>query len=328
MQKLPICFFPTKTVIVDDNISFLKSIELHLNNEYSSCKLFNNYYEAIDYILKQYPKNNWLSNYTNIIEEDKFQHRTIDFNVRDICNKIYDSNRFDTVVNLIVDYDMPGMNGLEFCKKLSNTKINKILLTGVADEKVAVDAFNKKLINCYIQKHFPDKYESLNTALKEGIDNYFEEISSTVIDAINLDETRQSLLSEPVFIDIISKIVKQNNIVEYYLIGTEGSFLMLDSNGISSTFFIYSEVELELMISIIDGSLLDANIYNSLLNKELMICYHDLEKIELPASNELNKYLRQANKIVINNKNYYFAYDKNLTSLKKDKITSYNLYNV
>jgi CheY-like chemotaxis protein len=40
---------------------------------------------------------------------------------------------------LVVDYSMPQMNGVEVCEALRHLPCKKILFTGAADEKVAVE---------------------------------------------------------------------------------------------------------------------------------------------------------------------------------------------
>ena len=43
---------------------------------------------------------------------------------------------------VVVDYFMPEMDGVTFCRRLNNPSIGKILLTGRAEDSVAIEAFN------------------------------------------------------------------------------------------------------------------------------------------------------------------------------------------
>jgi CheY-like chemotaxis protein len=52
----------------------------------------------------------------------------------------------------IVDYAMPGLTGVDFLSQFPNWAGNRILLTGFADERVAVQAFNTGAIQQYIRK--------------------------------------------------------------------------------------------------------------------------------------------------------------------------------
>lgn len=56
----------------------------------------------------------------------------------------------------VVDFSMPGMDGLQFLSELRDWPGARILLTGQADERVAVGAFNRELIDYYIPKQSAD----------------------------------------------------------------------------------------------------------------------------------------------------------------------------
>jgi CheY-like chemotaxis protein len=53
---------------------------------------------------------------------------------------------------LVVDYAMPGKNGLQVLQELPDVAAKRILLTGQADTQIAVAAFNSHLIEQYIPK--------------------------------------------------------------------------------------------------------------------------------------------------------------------------------
>ncbi|WP_427914997.1 response regulator [Ramlibacter sp. MMS24-I3-19] len=56
----------------------------------------------------------------------------------------------------VVDYSMPEMDGLQVLSELSEWSGARVLLTGQADEQVAVNAFNRGLIEQFIAKQMPD----------------------------------------------------------------------------------------------------------------------------------------------------------------------------
>jgi CheY-like chemotaxis protein len=56
----------------------------------------------------------------------------------------------------VVDFSMPGMDGLQALAELADWPGSRVLLTGQADEQVAVRAFNRGLIDQFIPKQTQD----------------------------------------------------------------------------------------------------------------------------------------------------------------------------
>jgi CheY-like chemotaxis protein len=66
------------------------------------------------------------------------------------------STRFGIARVCVVDYSMPAMDGLEALGELVDWPGTRVLLTGQADEQVAVKAFNRGLIDQFVPKQTPD----------------------------------------------------------------------------------------------------------------------------------------------------------------------------
>jgi FixJ family two-component response regulator len=73
---------------------------------------------------------------------------------------------------IISDFNMPGMKGLEFLKKVHEINSNtvKILLTGYADLQLVIDAINEGYIYRFLTK--PCESEKLIEAIKQGVKQY------------------------------------------------------------------------------------------------------------------------------------------------------------
>lgn len=71
---------------------------------------------------------------------------------------------------VIVDYRMPGMDGLELLRKLSEAKIDcvKIVMSGEADIKIIAQAINESGIYKFINKPWDPK--ELIDAIYESVD--------------------------------------------------------------------------------------------------------------------------------------------------------------
>lgn len=68
---------------------------------------------------------------------------------------------------IIIDYAMPGMNGLDFARLARDYGGSKILLTGQATQNEAITAFNAGLIDRYVRKEDPRAIEVLSDYVAE-----------------------------------------------------------------------------------------------------------------------------------------------------------------
>jgi len=64
--------------------------------------------------------------------------------------------RYQLIKTCVIDFAMPGINGLQVLDALMDWPGSRVLLTGQADEQVAINAFNRGLIDQYIPKHAED----------------------------------------------------------------------------------------------------------------------------------------------------------------------------
>jgi CheY-like chemotaxis protein len=74
-------------------------------------------------------------------------------------------SRYALTQVFVVDYSMPQMNGLQVLDELADWPGLRVLLTGQADEQIAVQAFNRGLIDQFLPKQAPDIAERLIEAL-------------------------------------------------------------------------------------------------------------------------------------------------------------------
>ncbi len=74
--------------------------------------------------------------------------------------------RFDLTRVLVVDESMPAMDGLQVLDGIVDWPGSRVLLTGQADEQIAVNAFNRGLIDQFLAKQSPDISRRLVEALQ------------------------------------------------------------------------------------------------------------------------------------------------------------------
>lgn len=225
-----ICFFPTKTIFVDDNIDFLNSITLNLNHQKQKYKFFSNVYHAIEYIEKKYEHNIWYNKYLINLEEEKADKKLIEIDLTGIYKQAFNPHRNDVITTLVIDYDMPEINGIELCERLSHLPIQKILLTGAADEKIAVEAFNSGLINCYIGKHSQSIYEILNDKIAQASIDYFTNITN-LFTKCDIQPYKTDLFSYNEFQTFFYSYLENYNIVEFYTLEPDYLYLLIDESG-------------------------------------------------------------------------------------------------
>ncbi|MEE4250776.1 MAG: response regulator [Alcanivoracaceae bacterium] len=149
--------------------------------------------------------------------------------------------RFKDISVVVVDYDMPEMNGLDFCQAIKNRRIKKVLLTGVGDEKVAVRAFNDGLIDRFLTKNDPNIAEKINQTINELQRRYFDDISTLI--QSTLDMKSPEFLLEPEFIALFERLIKKHDIVEYYYVEDPNGFLMVSHKGALYRLVIFSEIQ-------------------------------------------------------------------------------------
>jgi CheY-like chemotaxis protein len=237
-------YFPTQVVMVDDDPDFLDGISLMLDKNLSY-RLFQSASEALNYVNKSHQQVSLLercySNYkTGPQESDSLSH----VDIGKLHEEIFNSARFQTSATVVVDYSMPEMNGLEFLMGLKNPFIKKVLLTGQADMELAIKAFNKQLIDQYIDKHDPRLKQILNSTISVFSDQYFRSSFKLITDPI-IANNHDAFLTDATFQEYFRDIRLKTDCVEYYMIDhPQPGYLMLDTHGKRRAMLIYSETAL------------------------------------------------------------------------------------
>lgn len=245
--ELALCYYPTVVAFIDDSQSFLSAVELAMSSQFN-CITFNDPIRALNHS-NNLNKINWNAfsenDYNYASDSEQFIRSTLNLSI----NKITDSGRYEEISVVVVDYDMPGMNGIEFCKNLKNPNIKKILLTGQAGTDEAIKAFNSNTINYYIKKSDDNLFETLSRAIQEMQNRYFIDISSYI--KIRAIDNKQSLFNDVKLSEYFSNIVKANDISEYYFLTNPPRYRLKARDGTTSLFLVYSRYDLNEQIRVI-----------------------------------------------------------------------------
>lgn len=328
MKVIPCCFNPTKVLFVDDNPEYLKSIETVLSEKTYLSLFYESPSKALKYLNEEYTPDPFTLRWLDQPDATTLEHKTLDVNIRDIYKEVYNNKRFDQVSTVIVDFDMPEMNGLEFCSAIENKHIQKILLTGAADEHLAVEAFNEGIIQRFLQKQDSEIFTKLEDSIYRSQLRYFNSLSAVIHEALLSKGHSTTAINNTDFIQAFQEIIKTYNIVEFFQFEASGSFLMLDSKGLDYGLFTHSLDRIEadsLEIADDPEDEIPDTVKQSILNKEKLICYHNRDEAELPPPSKWSKYLHDAQCVQGKTPFYYALAPKGL-DLDRSKILSFSRF--
>jgi CheY-like chemotaxis protein len=244
-MHLPIYHHPSLTVLIDDSDSFLRSLAFQLDPSLAS-KSFHDTHSALDWLRRQddaaRPQCGTMSasfdNYPQSLEQ-----RSVALDLEQIHRISFERGRFLTPSVLVVDYSMPQMNGVELCQALQDLPCKKILFTGAADEKVAVDAFNRGLIDRYIKKGDDEALDRLETEIVALQREYFLERTHPLRDMLALHN--YGFVTDPAFAALMLDLVDTHGIVEYYLFPAPAGVLMYDRDGRAMLLVVETEASMQ-----------------------------------------------------------------------------------
>lgn len=277
MHKPEISLFhhPTTTVFVDDSEEFLYSIALGVDRlPYRS---FCNPSQGLAYV-------NQFSTAYDVPSQDHPPSRSASVSklFAQVERKLNDHGRFAEPSVLVVDYSMPSMNGLDLCSQITNPNVKKVLLTGVADEKVAIDALNTELIDFYVSKSESSLSHRLRNIISHLETRYFQDLFGWSRDA----EVRNVLphLYDPAFADFFEDTLENLEIVEYYPLSSPNGFCLINTYGVTHHLIIYAADELTALLDKADLSALPDKVRKSVERRQLIPYYPTPGVVALPTS--------------------------------------------
>lgn len=242
--KYPLCFHPTTVVIVNGDKFLLDKLCSTVDSQHTIVKPFTDPSEALDYVnsMSFAPFNRRC---THALEEDVRNRHSMGVNLRLIQDEVYESNRFSQLTGVMCDYQMPGMNGFDFCEQVKNDYVSRMFLTKQRDARLITDAFNRGLIKKYVHIESETLAADLNSTLHEIQMKYFLHFSNLLFNTtITRGSECQTIFTEPGYIALLKNIIDDYNINEYYLMAVNGSYLLKNTKGGIFQLSIYdSQVE-------------------------------------------------------------------------------------
>ena len=236
MSKIIPYYHPTTVGFIDDNARFINSVADFAPNTITP-KVFHTPEDALDWV-NGIPPRPPLAH-----ECFKLDGSIVRFDVSALEEEIKRPERFERVSVFVVDYAMPTMNGVDFCAELADRDIRCLLLTGVADEKIAVAAFNRSLIHRYVPKANLNEMSDVFTHVQELERQYFAEYGQSI--ALSLATNRADFDWMREIETFLYDTQKKLNAVEYYLLDEPRGYLFLDKNGHATRMVVLSRDEIE-----------------------------------------------------------------------------------
>jgi len=139
------------------------------------------------------------------------------------------TTRFALTEVCVVDYSMPAMSGLRVLSALTAWPGSRILLTGRADEQLAVSAFNRGLIHQFIPKQSPEIRLRLTAAIRDLRHLSHARHQQTWL--ATLTRAQQALLCDPAIAQALEHLARQQGWIEHVVIGAPFGVLALDPKG-------------------------------------------------------------------------------------------------
>ncbi len=325
--SIPTCYFPSTALFLDDSHDFLLNFVLQLD-EAVAYRIFDAPRKALDYIHNkrcelELVSQHCLSEYTEA-KNSPLTNQTINLDLAAIHAEVYNPHRFSEISVVVVDYAMPGMDGLEFCRRIENANIKKILLTGQADEKLAIAAFNEGLIDRYVKKSDINAIEQITKSIYDLQLQYFQSMSDMVVRMLSV--TSPGCLHDKEFGHFFRQLREEKGIIEYYLIDNSGSFMMLDDDADVSFLIVKSEEDARLHREFALSHGASQELLDQLAMGEKIPGFWQA-KASVPQWKDWSDCLVSANRFV-SNETYYYAYLKGKApfDIRQQKILSYNRY--
>ena len=238
-------YHPTSILVLDDDPLFLESLDFQFSEEVS-CQTFTRPDAALEHLRAQATQHPNFARYFKDVSdmdlgsETRFGDRLLRLQLSELRSVVEDRARQQRVSVAVVDYDMPKMTGVEFCRAIRDLPVRTILLTGKAGLETAISAFNEGVIDCFLQKQDSGVTVALRREIKRLQEEYFTDISAPISSALALQ--RPCFFSDPSFITLLKEVMEKNGIVEHYVCAGPPGVMMRDADG-NESFLLVSDVE-------------------------------------------------------------------------------------
>lgn len=270
MTTMPLFSYPTTIGLIDDDQLFLKALSRMLSHDYL-LQTFQDSYEALNFFESYKPVLSSMSFLRGCPEYDSYdaaEHMPVDLNAEALMNLRKYPERCRDISVLVVDYNMPNMNGLELCRKLYGLPIKKILLTGAVDHTEAVEAFNEGLIDRFVRKDNPRLIEEIQTHLIALMRQNFIDNTRGLLSHLEADHPLP--ISDSLFSAFFKNWCATHNISEHFLLDKQGNFILVDNKGEIFYFIVHTDKTLSTFVELHEEDEEVADLINAVSKRKLI----------------------------------------------------------
>lgn len=226
-MTLTLAHHPGPVVFVDDDETFLSAIDSICDSNLD-IKTFGVPNEFLSYMSRMGEKAKGMNSFQRGAIDRFKRGGSVAMEAIRFWNTFPD--RYELPMVVVIDYHMPGLNGLETLTRLPEWTGKNILLTGVADEAIVCRAFNERRIDYYIPKQNSKLLIQINTAIAQMLK---KQISAAIGDwnvwAMSLCPEQNLILQSKDVAGKVDGIIGDS--CEYFAMGAPFGILMLGFDG-------------------------------------------------------------------------------------------------
>jgi CheY-like chemotaxis protein len=238
-------YHPTSILVLDDDPLFLESLDFQFSDELY-CQTFTRPDAALEHLHSQSTQHPDFGRYfkdcsdLDLNKDGPQGDLLLRLQLSELRLLMDDETRAQRISVAVVDFDMPKMTGVEFCRAIRDLPVKTILLTGKAGLETAIAAFNEGVIDCFLQKQDANVSSALRREIKRLQEEYFEDISNPIKCALALQRTHFG--EDPSFMELFKDVCDSNAIIEHAICASPPGVMMRDEDG-NEFFLLVSDVE-------------------------------------------------------------------------------------
>lgn len=137
--------------------------------------------------------------------------------------------RFDIVALLVADFGMPRENGVNLCQRVRMAGMQRLLLTGMADQAMAISAFNAGAIEQYVPKQAPHLLDELVAHIQAQIDVSCDRRGEVLLEQLPT-ELRRQLAAGPVA-KALGDLLQGHHVTEWVLVPQPQGLVCVTADG-------------------------------------------------------------------------------------------------